>query len=78
VLLLAHIEPDPNVHLLRRGQPSRPPSLDSKSTPGRPSMVRLPSSTLRISDRAACPHQTFTHRPCRWQHPPGHPYCRGQ
>ena len=45
---------------------------------GRPSMVRSPSSTLRTSDRAACPHQRFTHRPRRRQHPPGHHCCRGQ
>ncbi len=32
-------------------------------------MVRTPSPTLRTSDRAACPHQRSSHRPCRRQHP---------
>ncbi len=45
---------------------------------GRPPVVRSPSSTLRISDQAACPHQRFTHQRCRRQHPPGHHDCRGQ
>ena len=40
-------------------------------------MVRSPSSTLRTSDQAACPHQRSTHRLCRRQHPPGHRQLQG-
>ena len=40
-------------------------------------MVRSPSSTLRTSDQAACPHQRSTHRLRRRQRPPGHQPLQG-
>ncbi len=62
----------------RRGYPLGLPSSVSVSTcSGRPSVARSPSSTLRTSDQAACPHQRFTHRPRRRQHPPGHQPLQG-
>ena len=78
VLLLADVQPDPHVHLAPAWPPAWSPFLVPVSTcSGRPSMVRSPSSTLRTSDQAACPHQRFTHRPRRRQHPPGHQPLQG-
>jgi hypothetical protein len=77
MFFLANVEAHPHVYLIWCSQPFSLLVIVVPTSSGRPSMVRLPSSTLRTSDQAACPHPRFTHRPCRRQHPPGHQQLQG-
>ena len=54
VLFFADVQPNPHVDLFGRGQTPLPSSLLS-SYPGRPSLVRSHSSTLRTSDQSHVP-----------------------